>query len=156
MQLEVILNEDVPKLGEAGQVVKVSGGFARNYLIPRRLAVEANAGNVRALEHQKRLALRRRESKKVEAAGLKERLEQLELTFKVLVGEEGKLFGSVTNLDLERALHEKGIQIERRKIILDQPIKQLGEFAVPIKLDREVEATLRVAVVAQENASQPQ
>jgi large subunit ribosomal protein L9 len=149
MNVQVILNEDVLNLGRTGDVVKVRAGYARNFLLPRRLAVEANPKNLRAFEHQKRLAMLRREANKSQAFKLKERLEALALTISANAGEEGKLFGSVTNIDIERALRERGFDIERRKIILAEPIKQLGEFTVPVRLDPEVEAGLKLTVAAQ-------
>lgn len=149
MNVQVILNDDVPNLGRTGDVVRVRAGFARNYLLPRGLAVEANPKNLRAFEHQKRTAMSKREQRKSQAASLKQQIETLALTIAARAGEEGKLFGSVTNLDVERALRERGIEIDRRRIILEEPIKQLGEFTIPIKLDPEVEATLRITVAPQ-------
>lgn len=149
MNVQVILNEDVPNLGRTGDVVKVRAGYARNFLLPRRLAVEANPRNLRTFEHQKRLAMLRRETNKSQALTLKERLEALVLTITANAGEEGKLFGSVTNIDIERALRERGFNVERRRIILAEPIKQLGEFTVPVRLDPEVEAGLKLTVAAQ-------
>jgi large subunit ribosomal protein L9 len=148
MNVQVILSEDVPSLGRPGDVVKVRAGYARNYLLPRRLAVEANPKNLRAFEHQKALAMLRREANKGLALKLKQRLEGLALTISANAGEEGKLFGSVTNIDIERALRERGFDIERRKIMLAEPIKQLGEFTVPVRLDPEVEAGLKLTVAA--------
>jgi len=104
MNVQVILNEDVPNLGRPGDVVRVRAGYARNYLLPRKLALEANSRNLRAFEHQKRLAMVKREALRAQALTQKEKLESLHLTLAAHAGEEGKLFGSVTNLDLERAL----------------------------------------------------
>jgi large subunit ribosomal protein L9 len=148
MNVQVILSEDVPSLGRPGDVVKVRAGYARNYLLPRGLAVEANSKNLRAFEHQKGLAMLRREANKGQALKLKQQLEALALTISANAGEEGKLFGSVTNIDIERALRERGFDIERRKIMLAEPIKQLGEFTVPVRLDPEVEAGLKLTVAA--------
>jgi large subunit ribosomal protein L9 len=149
MNVQVILSEDLPNLGSTGDVVKVRAGYARNYLLPRKLAVEADQKNLHAFEHQKRIASRRREIKRTDAMAIKAKIEALALTINARAGEEGKLFGSVTNIDLERALREKGLDIERRKIHLPEPIKQLGEFTVPVKLDSEVEASLKITVAAQ-------
>jgi len=148
MNVQVILSEDVPNLGRPGDVVKVRAGYARNYLLPRGLAVEANSKNLRAFEHQKGLAMLRREANKGQALKLKQQLEALALTISANAGEEGKLFGSVTNIDIERALRERGFDIERRKIMLAEPIKQLGEFTVPVRLDPEVEAGVKLTVAA--------
>jgi large subunit ribosomal protein L9 len=148
MNVQVILSEDVPSLGRPGDVVKVRAGYARNYLLPRGLAVEANSKNLRAFEHHKGLAMLRREANKGQALKLKQQLETLALTISANAGEEGKLFGSVTNIDIERALRERGFDIERRKIMLAEPIKQLGEFTVPVRLDPEVEAGVKLTVAA--------
>ncbi|HTY56346.1 MAG TPA: 50S ribosomal protein L9 [Candidatus Binataceae bacterium] len=147
--MQIILREDIPNLGRPGDVVKVRDGYARNFLLPRNLAIEANPKNMRAFEHQKRLALMRREAKKTEALRLKERLEALRINLTARAGEEGKLFGSVTNIDIERSLREQNMEIERRKILLTEPIKQLGDYNVPIKIDPEVEAILKITVAAE-------
>ena len=149
MNVQVILREDVPNLGRTGDVVKVRAGYARNYLLPRQLAVEANPKNLREFEHHKRLAMGRREARKTQALGLKGQIEALSLTLTARAGEEGKLFGSVTNIDIERALREHGVEVERRRIMLTEPIKQLGNFVVPVKVDPEVEANLKVTVAAE-------
>ncbi len=149
MNVQVILSEDLPNLGRTGDVVKVRAGYARNYLLPRKLAVEADQKNLRAFEHQKRIASRRREAKRTDAMAIKAKIEALSITINARAGEEGKLFGSVTNIDIERAVREQGVDIERRKIVLPEPIKQLGDFTVPVKLDSEVEANLKVTVAAQ-------
>ena len=148
MNLQVILNEEVHNLGHPGDVVRVRAGYARNFLLPRKLAVEANPRNLREFEHQKRLALLKREALKTQAMSLKERIEALALSLSARTGEEGKLFGSITNIDLERALHEKGFAIERRRIGLHEPIKQLGTYTVAVRLQPEVEATLKFSVTA--------
>ncbi|HUY17800.1 MAG TPA: 50S ribosomal protein L9 [Candidatus Binataceae bacterium] len=149
MNLQVILNEDVPTLGRTGDVVRVRAGYARNFLLPRRLAVMADARNLRAFENQKRIALARRETKKGAALKYKDQLEALTLTVTARAGEEGKLFGSVTNLDLERVLRERGFEVDRRKIVLVEPIKQLGDYIVAVRLEPEVEANLKLTVSAE-------
>jgi large subunit ribosomal protein L9 len=148
MNVQVILNEDVPNLGHPGDVIKVRAGYARNYLLPRKLAVEANPRNLHEFEHQKRLALRKREALKTQALTLKERLEAIELELSARTGEEGRLFGSITNLDLERALREQGFGVDRRRILLNEPIKQLGSYTVAVRLQPEVEATVKFTVTA--------
>jgi large subunit ribosomal protein L9 len=149
MNVQVILNDDVLNLGHTGDVVKVRAGFARNYLLPRQLAVMADAKNIRAFENQKRIALTRRETKRGGALKLKEQIEALTIAIGAHAGEEGKLFGSVTNIDIERALLERGVQIERRRILLVEPIKQLGEFVVPVRLEADIEANLKLTVSAE-------
>lgn len=149
MNLQLILNEDVPNLGRTGDVVRVRAGYARNFLLPRKLAVIADARNLRAFENQKRIALARREAKKGAALKYKDQLEALTLTVTAHAGEEGKLFGSVTNLDLERVLRERGFEVDRRKILLVEPIKQLGDYSVTVRLEPEVEANLKLTVSAE-------
>ena len=148
MNVQVILSEEVTNLGRPGDVVKVRAGYARNYLLPRKLAVEANPKNLREFEHAKGVAMLKREALKQKASGLKARIESLTLAINARAGEEGKLFGSVTNIDIERALREKGVEVDRRRIALAEPIKQLGDFTVTVKLESEVEAHLKVNVTA--------
>jgi large subunit ribosomal protein L9 len=148
MNVQVILSEEITDLGRPGDVVKVRAGYARNYLLPRKLAVEANPKNLRAFEHAKSVALLKREALKQKAAGLRERIEALTVSIEARAGEEGKLFGSVTNIDIERALREQGVLVDRRRIALAEPIKQLGEFTVIVKLESDVEARLKINVMA--------
>jgi large subunit ribosomal protein L9 len=148
MNVQVILSEEVTNLGRPGDVVKVRAGYARNYLLPRKLAVEANPKNLREFEHAKGVAMLKREALKQKATGLKARIESLTLAINARAGEEGKLFGSVTNIDIERALRDKGVEVDRRRIALAEPIKQLGDFTVTVKLESEVEAHLKVNVTA--------
>ncbi|MCS6926988.1 MAG: 50S ribosomal protein L9 [Candidatus Binatia bacterium] len=145
--MEVILQEDVPNLGVTGDVVKVRDGYARNYLLPRGLAVEANRRNVRILEHQKRMAAAKREREQRHAQALSERLAAVTVVIKARAGEEERLFGSVTNLDIEKALTAQGIAIDRRKILLAEPIKQLGTYTVPVQLSGGVRGNVTVQVV---------
>jgi large subunit ribosomal protein L9 len=148
MNVQVILSEEVNNLGRPGDVVKVRAGYARNFLLPRKLAVEANPKNLHAFEHAKSVALLKREGMKQKAIGLKARIEALTLAIDARAGEEGKLFGSVTNIDIERALRVQCIEVDRRRIALAEPIKQLGAFTVAVKLESEVEASLKVNVTA--------
>jgi len=148
MNVQVILSEEVTNLGRPGDVVKVRAGYARNYLLPRKFAVEANPKNLREFEHAKGVAMLKREALKQKATGLKARIEALTLAINARAGEEGKLFGSVTNIDIERALRDKGVEVDRRRIALAEPIKQLGDFTVTVKLESEVEAHLKVNVTA--------
>jgi large subunit ribosomal protein L9 len=148
--MEVILREDVPSLGTVGDVVKVKPGFARNYLLPRGLAVVADRRNVHVLEHQKRLAADKRERDRRKAQSVAEQFNSLRLTMKARAGEEGKLFGSVTNIDIEKALADLGFTVERRRIRLEEPIKSIGEHVVPIHLGVGVDAHVTVVVEAEE------
>jgi large subunit ribosomal protein L9 len=148
MAVEVILTEDISTLGNAGEVVRVRPGYARNYLLPQRKAMLATKGRVRELEHKRRVI---EEKIRKEIGGhelVAKRLEQTELEFQVLAGEEGKLFGSITNADIAGRLGEQGIKLDRRKLELSEPIKQLGEYKVTLKLHREVSTQIRVKVVA--------
>ena len=144
--MEVILREDVPNLGIVGDIVKVKPGYARNYLLPRGLAAVADPRNIGALEHQKRITAEKRERTRRQAEGLAQKLAGQKLHLKARAGEEGKLFGSVTNLDIERALRDHGFDIERRRIRLDEPIKALGEYTIPVQLGTGVNAQITVTV----------
>jgi large subunit ribosomal protein L9 len=147
--MEVILREDVADLGSVGDIVKVKPGFARNYLLPRGLAVVADRRNIRVLEHQKRLVADKRERDRKQAQSFADRINTLRLTMKARAGEEGKLFGSVTNLDIEKALAALGFSIERRRIRLEEPIKSIGEHVVPVHLAAGVNARVTVVVEAE-------
>jgi large subunit ribosomal protein L9 len=149
MAVEVILRDDVPSLGKIGQVVRVKPGYARNYLFPRGLAVEANRKNLHVLEHQKRVIGAKAERERKAAEGVAQKLDGLKLTVQARAGEEGRLFGSVTNLDLERLLADKGFQVDRRRIELAEPIKQLGTYPVVVQVGRDVRATVELTVVAE-------
>lgn len=149
--MEVILKEDIPNLGKMGQVVRVRDGYARNYLLPRSLVLVADKKNLKAFEHHKRVIAEQRERALKQAQGVGEKLTSVSLTIPVRAGEEGKLFGSVTNMDIERALKEKGFDVDRRKIHLDEPIKTLGDFEVPVRLAADVTAIVKVSVVAEES-----
>jgi large subunit ribosomal protein L9 len=148
--MEVILREDVFNLGTVGDIVKVKPGFARNYLLPRGLAVVADRRNIHVLEHQKRLMADKRDRDRRQAATVAEQLGSLRLVVKARAGEEGKLFGSVTNIDVEKALAAQGFTVERRRIRLPDPIKSIGEHAVPIHLGVGVDAQVTVVVEAEE------
>ncbi len=144
--MEIILQEDVENLGEIGDIVKVRDGYARNYLLPRGLALMASRRNVRVLAHQKRLVATKRERAQKNANAVRDRLSSLTLAIAARAGEEDKLFGSVTNIDIEKALQEQDVTVDRRKIILAEPIKQLGTYTVPIRLGGGVEASVTVQV----------
>lgn len=148
--MEVILREDVANLGTVGDVVKVKPGFARNYLLPRGLAVVADRRNVRVMEHQKRLVADKRQRDRRQAQSFAQQLSGVRLTIKARAGEEGKLFGSVTNIDIEKALANGGFTVERRRIRLDEPIKLIGEHVVTVRLAAGVDAQVTVVVEAEE------
>jgi large subunit ribosomal protein L9 len=150
--MEVILQQDVENLGTIGDVVKVKPGYARNYLLPRGLALEADAKNLAMLEHRKRaLAVKRAKVQKANEAEAS-RLVSLSVVISARTGEEEKLFGSVTNLDIQRALAAQGFEIDRKRILLQGPIKVLGEHSVTVDFGAGVRTALKVAVVRQEEA----
>ena len=145
--MEVILKEDIANLGKMGEVVRVRDGYARNYLLPRKLVLIANKKNVKSFEHQKRLVADQRGRVLKQAQTLADQLAALSLVFPVEAGEEGKLFGSVTNIDVEKALKAKGFQVERRKIHLALPIKALGDYEVAVRLASDVQVNVKISVV---------
>lgn len=145
--MQVILLEEVSPLGKIGDLVKVSDGYARNYLIPKKKAILATEKNLKVLEHQKRLVQHQIGKTKKDAETVAQQIEKLSCTFAKTVGESGKLFGSVTSMEIETYLKENGLEVDRKKIQLDEPIKNIGMFTVPIKLHPEVIAHLKVWVV---------
>ena len=147
--MEVILKDDVLHLGSRGDLVKVADGYARNYLLPRKLALQATSANKAVIEQMKTAAARRSATEKALAEALAAKLEPVALEFTRKSGEAGHLFGSVTSADIAAALEAKGFEIDRRKIVLAEPLKSVGEFKVAIKLYREVSASIKVTVVAE-------
>jgi large subunit ribosomal protein L9 len=147
--MEVILKEDVVNLGLRGEVVKVADGYARNYLLPRKLAMQATANNKAVIEQMKSSAARRSAVEKASAEEWVAKLDPVVLSFTRKVGEHGHLFGSVTSADIAAELGAKGFEVDRRKIQLGEPLKNVGEFTVPIRLHREVTARVRVKVLGE-------
>jgi large subunit ribosomal protein L9 len=150
--MEVILKEDINNLGHRGDVVKVADGYGRNFLLPKKLAMEATAANKAVIEQMKASAVRKSAKEKSEAEALVGQLNNVSLVFERKVGEHDQLFGSVTSADVAHALETKGFNIDRRKVHLEEPLKQLGEFHIPVKLHREVTAHVAVTVKADETA----
>ncbi len=148
--MKVILTENVPNLGQIGDIVKVAPGYARNYLIPKGLALEASSSKIRELEHHKRMLAQKRERVRRQMQSIAEKLSQVTLTFSRKVVEEDKLYGSVNVADIHKALQDQGFDVDKRIIQLDQPIKQLGEFTVPLKVDADISAELKVVVTKEE------
>ncbi len=148
--MEVILREDVEKLGSRGQVVKVAPGYARNFLIPKRLAVMATDSNKKIVEQERQAALRREAKEAADASELAKLLAGVSLTFAQKAGENDQLFGSVTSADIAARLEEQKFHIDRKKIVLHDPIKQLGEHTVTVKLHREVSVDIKVNVVKED------
>jgi large subunit ribosomal protein L9 len=144
--MEVILKEDINKLGHRGDVVKVAEGYGRNYLLPQKLAIEATAANKVVIDQMKASAVRKSAQEKVDAEAFSTQLGAVELVFERKVGENEHLFGSVTSSDIAHELEAKGYTVDRRKISLDEPLKTLGEYHVPVKLHRDVTSHLKVVV----------
>ncbi|MCX8026970.1 MAG: 50S ribosomal protein L9 [Thermodesulfovibrionales bacterium] len=144
--MQVILKEDVKNLGKAGEVVTVKDGYGRNFLLPRGLAIDATLKNIRQLEHQKRMILQRAKKLANDAQSLADRLSSVSVTIFAKAGEEDRLFGSVTSADISESLKQHGFEIDKKKIILEEPIKRLGEHTVKVKLHPEISVELKVVV----------
>ena len=148
--MEVILRQELDELGLEGDVITVAKGYARNYLIPKGIALEATPQNMKTLElHRKKIEVRKLKAKEA-AERLKEKVEEIVLTFSQKAGEEGKLYGSVTSMDIASSLEKQGIVIDRRKIILEKPIKTLGEFEAQVRIFPEVTGSVKVVVNPEE------
>jgi len=147
--MKVILHEEVKNLGKIGEVVDVAEGYARNFLIPKKLAVEANIKNVRALAHEQKKIEEKVKKIKSAAELLSEKVSSLTITLSAKAGEEEKLFGSITTMDIAEALKREGIEVERKRILLDEPIKRLGSYSIQIKIHPELTTHLNVQVVSE-------
>ncbi|HEV8168818.1 MAG TPA: 50S ribosomal protein L9 [Pyrinomonadaceae bacterium] len=143
---KVLLREDVDDLGARGEIVRVKAGYARNYLLPRNLAVEASAGNVKGIESERAALLKKEAKERSTAEGQAQQIGALQLEFRRKAGEQGALYGSVTSMDVAEALHERGYEIDRHRIHLREPLKRVGEYTVPVRLHREVTIELKVRV----------
>ena len=144
--MKVILQKDIANLGDAGDIKEVADGYARNFLLPKKLVILANDSSQKAIEHQNRLIKLKKEKRKKESQKLAETISAIELKFTAQAGEEDKLFGSITSMDIAKGLKEQGFEIDKRKINLDAPIKELGEFEVAIKLDEGLAPAVKVIV----------
>ncbi|MBU0552474.1 50S ribosomal protein L9 [Myxococcota bacterium] len=149
--MQVILQHDVPHLGDVGEVVNVKAGYARNYLIPRGFAIEANERRINQMHHEMRLIEQRVAKQRMDAQAIAKKLEKVVLRVNKAAGENDKLFGSVTVMEIEALLREKGFNLDRRKILLDEHIKTLGHYEVGIKLHRDVVAYIRIDVLPKED-----
>lgn len=145
--MKVILQKDIANLGDAGDIKEVAEGYARNYLIPKNLVIVANESSKKAMEHQKKLIKIKKEKRKKASETLADSMKDVELVIPAQVGEEGKLFGSITSMDIAKALAEKGFTVDKRKILLETPIRQEGEFTVSVKLDEGLNTAVKVTVV---------
>ncbi|MGH7823803.1 MAG: 50S ribosomal protein L9 [Candidatus Binatia bacterium] len=148
--MEVILKEDIPNLGKIGEVVRVRDGFARNYLLPRGLVLIANKRNLKTFEHQKRVVADQKQRIVREAKSVSDQLGGVSLVIPMRTGEEGKLFGSVTGIHIEKALKAKGLDVDRRKIQLQEPIRTLGEFDVPVRLTADLTVSVKLSVIPED------
>jgi len=148
--MKIILTENIPSLGEIGQVVKVAPGYARNYLLPQGLALQATGENVRELEHRKRMLAQKREKVRQQMMSLAEKLNRVTIVLKRKVADEDRLYGSVSSVDIANALEEMGFELPRRSIQQDQPLKQLGEFPVTVRIGSDVEATVKLVIEKEE------
>jgi large subunit ribosomal protein L9 len=144
--MQIILQEDIEKLGTRGQIVEVTAGYARNYLLPRKLALEASANNMKRLEKMRAAFAKQEATEKDEAQKLGELLAAVSLEFARKTGENDQLFGSVTSADIAEALAAKGYSVDKRKVVLADPIKVVGDYEIPVKLHREVTASVKITV----------
>ncbi len=144
---KILLREDVDDLGARGEIVRVKAGYARNYLLPRKLAVQATASNVKQIEQERAALLKKEANERATAAGQAEQMGSLVLSFSRKAGEQGALYGSVTSMDIAEALHERGYEIDRHRIHLREPLKRVGDFQVPLRLHRDVTIELQIRIV---------
>src|SRR4030042_5083391 len=145
--MKVILREDVKNIGNMGQIIDVTDGFGRNYLVPRGFAVEANIRNIKSLEHEKKVIQEKARKIKNQAQDLASKISSAAVVIKAKAGEEGKLFGSVTTMDIAEQLKKEGFDIDKKKISLEEPIKRIGSYSVKIKIHSEIAAEVNVEVV---------
>ena len=148
--MKVILTETVASIGEIGDVLNVARGFARNFLLPKGLAMEASGKNVRELEHKKRLIAQKREQERQEMLSIADKLNSVTISLRRKVAEDNKLYGSVSVADISKGLEERGFTTDRKDVLLEQPIKQLGEFKVSIRVGVQVTANIRVVIEKEE------
>jgi len=144
--MKVILQKDVPSLGDAGDIKEVADGYARNYLIPKKMVIVASEAGSRVIEHQKKIIKLKKEKRRKASEQVASQITGKELHIAVRVGEEDKLFGSVTPIDIAKKLHEEGFEIDKRKILLESPIKELGEYDIAVKLDDGITSGIKVFV----------
>jgi large subunit ribosomal protein L9 len=145
--MKVVLKDDIKNVGKMGQIVDVADGYARNYLVPRGLAVEANIKNLKSLEHEKKIIQEKAKRIKNSSQTLSDKISTMTLVIKAKAGDEGKLFGAVTSMDIAELLKNEGIEMDKKKISLDEPIKRLGSYSVNIKIHPEISTHLNIQVV---------
>lgn len=147
--MKIILREDIHTLGRSGEMVEVRDGYARNYLLPKKLAVVASEKNIRQLEHDRRVIAAHQAKMRASATAIAQKLEQVALTIARKVGDQDKLYGSVTALDIADALSEKGVRIDRRALVMPEPIKSIGQFEIDVRLHHDVTGKVKLEVVAE-------
>jgi large subunit ribosomal protein L9 len=152
---QVLLREDIDDLGARGDIVRVKAGYARNYLLPRKLAVQATASNVKQIEQERAALLKKEAGERSTAEGQAEQMRRLSLNFERKVGEHGLLYGSVTSMDIAEALKERGYELDRRRINLREAIKEVGDYTVSVRLHREVNVEIPVVVTDERGSAQP-
>ena len=145
--MKVVLKDDIKNVGKMGQIVDVADGYARNYLVPRGLAVEANTKNLKAVEHEKKIIQEKAKKIKNSAQTMSDKISTMTLVIKAKAGDEGKLFGAVTSMDIAELLKNEGIEMDKKKIFLDEPIKRLGSYSVNIKIHTEISTHLTIQVI---------
>jgi len=148
--MKVILREDVPNMGRKGDIVEVAPGYGRNYLIPKKIAIEVTPSNLKMIEIERKAILKRIEKEKLSAEELAENLRKLKLTFYRKAGEKDVIFGSVTSSDIQEALEKEGYKIDKKKILIEEPIKRLGNYSIPIKIYHDVTAEINIEVLREE------
>jgi large subunit ribosomal protein L9 len=144
--MRIILEKDIPKVGKRGEIIDVENGYARNYLIPKKLALEASKGNIKKLEQSKRNEEKELEEKIMMAMEEKRKLEEMEIVARVKVGEQGKIYGGVSGVEIAKLIEDKGYKIEKRDIIIKEKIREIGDYKVKVRLHREVEASVKLKV----------
>ena len=149
--MKVILKEDVPNLGHKGDIVEVAPGYGRNYLIPKKIAIEVTPSNIKMIEIERKAILKRVEKEKMSAEEFARSLKDIKLTFQRKSGEKDVIFGSVTSIDIQKSLNDLGYNIDKRKILLEEPIKRLGNYTVPIKIYHDIVTEIKVEVIKEES-----
>jgi large subunit ribosomal protein L9 len=149
--MKVILKEDVPNLGHKGDIVEVAPGYGRNYLIPKKIAIEVTPSNIKMIEIERKAILKRVEKEKMSAEEIARSLKDVKLTFQRKSGEKDVIFGSVTSIDIQKSLNDLGYNIDKRKILLEEPIKRLGNYTIPIKIYHDIVTEIKVEVIKEES-----
>ncbi|MDR0956870.1 MAG: 50S ribosomal protein L9 [Endomicrobium sp.] len=145
--MRIILEKDIPRIGKCGEIIDVANGYARNYLIPKKLALEANKGNIKKLEYDKRNKERELEEEIIKAAEEKQKLDGMEIVARVKVGEKGKIYGEVSGIEIAKLIQDKGYKIEKRDIIIKEKIRKIGDYKIKVRIRRKLEANVKLKVI---------